>query len=597
MHSDGPSAGKYSLHRVQRPGHQPFTVSSERAYFIGFTDLVPDSIGQHLPGEMNGLWIPPLRIFRNITARVGGAPVHVEAFTVHPWKRIFEFGGNTLSLYMPRSSLMWIATSGREEIEVDFELAPLPVWLMKADTAFTVSLKGREALLNFSHLHRRYHMLSSVPLSYSSGHLVALCSGDSCISLHPSAGDSSDLNAHRIEAEESAYYSRMLSYTDFSSGNSRADSAFYWSKAVLLWLTHSQRGIGRGITAGHPEFPWYFGFDTMLMIDALLECNLWKVAEGSLELLCRVARMQKGRIPHEIITSGNVFNPGDVEESAMFPTALLKCYIWTGNKDFLLEHAQDAYASLCHVLDLDLRGPGAMEDEGRGSGIDIDTICFFIEGVEALGAMEVLVSEHDGKSFRRMQELRSCSDEMRKLLHAMWLPEMQTYANRLIDGVPHYLDHWTSIMPFYTGLADPSKYISFTGQGGGLGRITVDGGIRADRRGAVMPVQNGMMCLAAHRYGDRRNALVYLNYNLDAFGKFSPCCVPEITNSKDGCYMQAWSSAMVVHPLLRCFAGVLPAETGLRMYSPFQDEISEWIRVDRLHFRGRLHSMVVSAED
>ena len=80
----------------------------------------------------------------------------------------------------------------------------------------------------------------------------------------------------------------------------------------------------------------------------------------------------------------------------------------------------------------------------------------------------------------------------------------------------------------------------------------------------AMAIQNGLMSLAAPNYGDAGRALWFYMRNISRTGAFMPGVVPEILNDPVGCYLQAWSSAAVIHPLVGGILGITPVEGRLR---------------------------------
>ena len=48
---------------------KPFILSGKNSYYIGNSNLKPQGFGNHIKGEMNGLWFPPLRILKWITVK------------------------------------------------------------------------------------------------------------------------------------------------------------------------------------------------------------------------------------------------------------------------------------------------------------------------------------------------------------------------------------------------------------------------------------------------------------------------------------------------------------------------------------------------
>jgi glycogen debranching enzyme len=603
VHSGPDSSVKRDV--LTNPGHFPFTISGIRSYFIGFTDLVPDNLGNHIKDEMNGLWIPPLRLFKNITVSGNSRPLKVVSFSTLPWKRIFDFRNARIELMMTDHAAMLIKLFSTIRMSVNLEFKPIPVWLdaRSPEHSIMVGSNGRRVTVDFPNFGKTFGITFGKGKPCVTEEKMRLDSiGESFILIEEDTDPShcdSRFNIGRFEKDAASPYSDLLTRSELTTGNRPVDDAYYWSRMALAWLSHTQDGIGTGITAGHPEFPWYFGFDTFLTIDALLECGMFDIAAGSLEILSLRARGNGGRIPHEIITNGHVFNEGDLEESAMFATALLKYYDWTLDRRFLANHAEDAYRALCFVLDRDMVGPGAMEDPERGKGKDIDTMCFFVQSVESIKRIRSILDDIvTFPVFDRMDELIEAGSETRKTVEdEMWIPEQNTYANRIVDGSSLFKGYWTSMMPFYCHIAGKDRFAKFAGSvNGGLTLISGRYGIRADMRGAAMPVQNGMMCMTSLFYGDGDNALKFFRHNLKAFGKYSPCSIPEITNRRNGCYMQAWSSAMLIHPLIGGFIGI-DVKDGLPSMKPnLIGRISDRVKLKGISIGGRTYDCTILAD-
>ena len=176
--------------------------------------------------------------------------------------------------------------------------------------------------------------------------------------------------------------------------------------------------------------------------------------------------------------------------------------------------------------------------------MEIDTLCYFVEGVESVHTLQkAIFGRNAGPFHERLLELRRSADRALGLVNSvMWSDSLSTYANRLTGGVPEYLGFWTSIVPFVTGLASRDRYLSFVGSRDGLKGMTGPDGlsIGTDRQ-RTMAIQNGLMSLAASRYDDSATALHFYMSNIPHAGEFMPGVVPEILGDAAGCYLQVLS--------------------------------------------------------
>lgn len=575
-----------------------FSLSNLDAYMCEHTDFSGGAMGYHLPGEMGGLWYPPVRILKNITFAEGIQPG--SRFHTAPDMAALESGTHFISFSMPEGQLLGVRDHGGsrdETMHILFRVSPISVWTGSSEPSWTLSLRGGEAVLEIENPSLRVRFVPSGTSLSVEGDTVAaaMCDGSSVLVTaatgtlpRPVAGGRRHMGAA---------YSDALSLTRLECGNEDADYFFYWSKAGLARLVHRQPGIGTGLAAGLPDFPWYFGLDTFVCMDALLETGMWETARESLRMLTDYARRQGGRVPHEIVTSGTVYNPGDIEESAMLPAALLKYLDWTGDSMFAAERLPDAIGALNYVAGRDFVGPGAMEDEERGNAVEIDTLSYFAEGADALRTLACRLGS-TGRDDRELDALYSMAAECRRRIRGeMWLPERKLFANRIIDGVPVFRGHWTTIVPFVTGVADPAQYAAFAGSaGGGLASVSAARGMMVDGKGrVVMPVLNGFMSIAAHNYGDYDTQLRFYRHNMEGMDQYMTTALPEILDREGGCYLQAWSAAMGVDVLLRCFLGLSVSEGRPSCAPLLRPGFADSISVSRLKAGSGLYTVKAEA--
>ena len=103
----------------------------------------------------------------------------------------------------------------------------------------------------------------------------------------------------------------------------------------MEWLVRDVPGIGRGLSGGFMEYPWWFGTETY-SLQALTATGDFELAKQTLRLL-RDQSMKvngNGRIVHEITTDGAVSNRGNTQETAQFVLTVGKVFEWTGDQEF-----------------------------------------------------------------------------------------------------------------------------------------------------------------------------------------------------------------------------------------------------------------------
>ncbi|MBX8636065.1 MAG: hypothetical protein KIS30_06955 [Thermoplasmata archaeon] len=583
--------------RVALTGSERIALANEYAYFCGFADFSARPMGFHLPGEMGGLWDPPLRLFSGIDVMSQGRRMMPSGLLVKASWVELDYGSFGVDISMPEHVLMFIEVKNARglDVEIGFDMNLHPIWLSDFDTRCTTETRKGKMSLNIPSMGRTYVLETDArDLSACGGNVRVGDNRNFSLALYRVTG-SNHIGARAALKQTAARHQRHACDTVLENVDGQISEAFLWAKHSLRTLTHRQEGIGRGLTAGYCDFPWYFSIDFFYSIDALLETGMCSVARDTLRLFIRYARRQGGRVPHELVTNGVIYNPGDLEESAMLSTAVLRYVSWVGDAHFARAHFRDCLASLDFVNSMQFKGPGIMEDAARGSSVEIDTLCYFIEGVESLQALRNMAFDRRSSAFSsEMAELKRASKEASRIVNAvMWSNELSTYANRMTDGVPEQLGFWTSIVPFLTGVASPERYRRFSESENGLKSMTGrDGLLIGSGILKTMAIQNGLMSLAASRYADIENALLFYMHNVRHAGEFMPGVVPEIFNDPAGCYMQAWSSAAIIHPLVGGILGIIPDGGRLRGGKRAGSTL-DGLRISGLPFRGRKYNFEV----
>ena len=143
---------------------QPFTNSNGRSYFIGFLDMQPDSLGYHVKGDMNGLWFPPLRIFKNLVIKIEGSivkPCRVQSFAD---RRIFSFEGFRLNIMATDEGILALefepVANQALSVTAEFELSVIGVWLSEVDPGLAVDISSGRADLNVDNYNISFHIIS-----------------------------------------------------------------------------------------------------------------------------------------------------------------------------------------------------------------------------------------------------------------------------------------------------------------------------------------------------------------------------------------------------------------------------------------------------
>src|SRR6201993_1641330 len=82
-----------------RTKQQPYVTAGDRAYLIGTQDGNFPDMGQHIPGEMGGLWLPPIKLIDGFQAQMAEAGTDKEILlsesaemVTYPYGNLFRYG-------------------------------------------------------------------------------------------------------------------------------------------------------------------------------------------------------------------------------------------------------------------------------------------------------------------------------------------------------------------------------------------------------------------------------------------------------------------------------------------------------------------------
>ncbi len=611
---------------------RPFTVSGRRGYLAGHMNGAFPDLGQQLPGEMGGLWVPPVKLadgwwfgLREANSGAAWQWLYGEAcqsFTISPGRARREFSlkigqtkvgasqeffvaadepahfisltlnnptGQPLSLevawlvrfdirgawwsdwpdrpdeahYNPangsivaRDSLTtrWGAMMQGDSMPLNSEIGP-NLWGPEK----TGSLKGSdnrpEGIL------RNPAELQGEGISGQLTYAVALAPNSrQTLNFVLAGNDNFDEGqvewAGQLLQNRPAILDRKLAgQSKLLAGTPRIDTPeptykriFDGSALCLDMLTLDIPEVGRGITAGYQGFAWYFGCDTYYSLSGLLVSGQGQTGLETLKLLANYGRKQRGRIPHEIVQTGEMFNPGNQVETGEFVTSVERAFRWTGDWDFLKEVYPVCVEGIFKFLLEDSdpegtllpEGPGILELSSAQRGRKLDVAASLYQGLQSLAYLAQVVQDQPTRE--RSKELTGKVRE--QIERHFWDPDQGEYVWRI--------EHDLSIRPgepahsfvnLEFGLVqDSERAASMFEIVEGPGHTGPRGLILPDSTDFVMPIQNAIMALAEFRYNRPDQGLRYLQFCADEYAYYMPWAIPEFIGH-DSCFIQAWSSA------------------------------------------------------
>jgi len=538
----------------------PYVLSGEGTYYIGFSDMTARSLGYHIKDEMNGFWVPPLRILKWITVSVGEKSMSPTFMEIGITSRKFYFSNFTIELMTSYEKAMAIRFTKNIEykgiVNIHLELGIIPVWFSEERAKFTIVKEKNGISISEDNYGMRIRIYSWPHKNYLLNDNTVTYSLNEDTTIIISASETTLVNGTLITEPFSGYKAKRESefYSRLNiKSTKKIEKALDLAMLNLEWLILNVDGIGRGVIAGYPEFPWFFGIDTYYCRNGMMISGMEKEYFHSLNILEKYAEIQKGRIPHEIVSNGRIFNKGNVVESIVYPKMIYDLYNWTGDISILKNRIRLIEDVFGEYLTGEISGTGIMEDPHAGAGLDIDVLCNYIESLKAL----ILISEKTGlmeDSANRMRD--EIANKTKFLEREMWIKEISAYGDRYRDGVPQFNGFWTTLIPFSTDQASKEHFREFVNKSIAYSRIVSNDGIMVYPGGNVMPIGNSMMVKSCFNYGESHIGMNFFNLNMSVLGKYSFGCFPEISNNPSGCFIQSWSAALFIENLLYDIFGV-----------------------------------------
>ncbi|MCL1988085.1 MAG: glycogen debranching protein [Firmicutes bacterium] len=364
-------------------------------------------------------------------------------------------------------------------------------------------------------------------------------------------------------------YNKILntSRLDFDTNSEKFanfTNAYDWLKINTDWLIVNAGKHGRALSAGIPEYIWWFGCDNCYSIQGLLAIGEFALAKDTLQLILDYSMKYNGdgSFVHEINTNGDCANRGNTQETSHFMVAAWLYYEWTGDKLFL----QNAFDYLTKGMDWLQQqntgedgfpsGYGITEIEGLNSKL-IDTAVYTAVAYENYAQMCQLLQ----KNTENISYFVNLANKLKANINSLlWNAEEGLFCDALTNGKPQLDCNWVINVPMEMGLSDEEKaHIAlktmntpkFIGQWGMY--------LSGTNHTHTMTINTAVMAAAQARYGYPDIALDLLERTFSTLDKTSPGCFAEMSPDY-GCFVQAWTIyiAMVITKYLW---GIQPKST------------------------------------
>jgi glycogen debranching enzyme len=491
-----PAQGDYAapiLAGISNHGlHQsrPYVTAGDRAYLIGTQDGNFPDMGDHVPGEMGGLWLHPIKLIDGFRAEVRDLATDRDTtlsesteFVNYPYGNRFRYGAVVDSLEVERFQFSpddqpglivqytFKNASDRErrlrfQFSVKTDLRP--VWFSEhlglKDARDTVAWSTTNSLFIARDTDHRWFCVwgaatpagaqpvtHPAPISSSgmgataaSGYIVSVGPRSSSTLTFVIAGSATDESgavkaytylarhhASLLETKE-AHYASIIDRARVRIPDPALQEVYNWVRINTEWLVRDVPGIGRGLGAGLMEYPWWFGTETY-SLQALTATGDFELAKQTLRLLRdqSIKANGNGRIVHEITTNGAVSNPGNTQETAQFILTVGKVVEWTGDLAF----AREMYPAMkmgLHWLLTDMDRNKDLFPEGYGimevSGLNAELIDVAVYTQQALTAT-ARVADILGERNAAERYRHLASQLETRINQRFWVEEEGSYAD------------------------------------------------------------------------------------------------------------------------------------------------------------------------
>jgi len=445
-----------------------------------------------------------------------------------------------------------------------------------------------------------------------------------------------------LQARKAEEMSRLLAHSRLQVPDPEIQALFDDIKVGYEQLYRDVPSLGKGLGAGLPEYPWWFGCDNTYALLGALCVGRLEMARHTLRLLARVSREHNGdgRIVHEVTTNGVVYNPGNAQETAHFAMAVWETFCWTGDLEFLRE-----LYPLCRqgVLDWLFRSQdsdGDLLPEGYGiteiAGLNWELIDTAVYGQRALAALAEMARVLQDPATE--QEASRLADRLARAIDdRFWLEEEGLYADLIAPprimlprleamraepgyqspGMAERLDEiericresdagrelpwlfktWVIFCPLEVGLsgrerAERALRRMESSEFTGLFGVYLSGYSQTHQ----MTISTGVAAVAEARYRRMDAALGYIRQIAGTRLLRFPGAPSEMSPA-GGCFVQAWTGYGVAVPIVRHFLGLEPLAHQKRIrLSPCLPAAWDWARLDAVRVGDQRLDLAVAVD-
>ncbi|AKI97607.1 hypothetical protein [Kosmotoga pacifica] len=522
-----------------------FYESGRKVYYFGRTNGKNEDIGWHVRGKMGGLWFENVRLFSSITLSRGDDILTPDKFTNNIHHKILVFGETALKFVAhPHESTFAISLADYKPNDaLNFQVDPTPTWLEeeKLTPVFEIVRRRAETVIIVSlNEKRKFFIRANTPSVKIKDDIITIIPQSNPLTCTISGDSVTHVPFDSVVGVKKEYYSKFLP--------ADKEDIKFWAQLNALDL-YFEREAGEGYVAGLPEFPWWFGIDSVYTGLGLLRTSQIELVKASIENL---ARFGDGLAPHEVTTAGRIYARARINELPAFAYLVTRYVALTGEVSFM-KLVDTACKRLLSSINKDGYpvGEGIVEVPGTEASAMLDSASWFYK----------LLFELESSGLIDHLECRSETKPLLEKLHKnfikVWGNE-ELFFDAISGGEKYFFGHFIQIYPLALELVpkeygkralETMKERGFFTNNGMIHTLPLEmfeAGEYGptDKNSIVWSLPTALALKAAINYGDTQLEAHMRSSFEEALKIGMPGAIPEILPD-GGCTVQAWNAFLV----------------------------------------------------
>lgn len=470
----------------QEYASSPYVTSGNRVYAVGYQNGSFPELGWHIKGEMGGIWDHPIKLMDGfdiiLNTDNSDYPLNkADQFTNYPFANQMSYRFDEANLSVERwqfvpddkeGMLVQIAITNQSDqpqtINLQFtghaDLRPtwlgertqmidhqdeatfeesLGAWVTKdRNNPWYVIYGSDRKTTSYGEAEKdgkgkgiSHQMTYDIRMKENSRQIINFVIAGSFTDRKSAEKSYRDILENYMDQflAKQDRYQQLAEKSKLTIPDKQLEQTFEWLKYNSDWLVQTVPGIGTGIVAGLPDYPWWFGVDSEYALKGYMAIGQQEIALQTIALIDSLSRAvnDNGRIIHETSTNGAVFNPGNINETPQFVSLVWEVYRWTGDKEFLRKYFPVIKKGLIWLTDeKDANknqfpdGFGMMEIHGLNSEM-IDVAAY----TQRAFADAANIAEALGANSNAMVYREAAARLKKKINEEFWSEEFQSYAD------------------------------------------------------------------------------------------------------------------------------------------------------------------------